>query len=105
MSRDVVLLRNCLASLRATKVEDRSDEIAARMRVTFANGYQANIIQGPATFGAHRGLFEAGVMVAGVLVYDTPITNDVVGYLDVAGVLEFCAKVAALPPRAASPRA
>jgi hypothetical protein len=38
-------------------------------------------------------------MVDHSLCYDTPITDDVVGWLDVAGVLEFCEKVATLPPR------
>lgn len=105
MSTDLALLSNVLMSLRATKVENRSDEIAARMRVHFANGYAANIIRGPATHGSDRGLFEAAVMHDGILVYDTPITDETVGYLDVAGVIEFCQKVAALPPRGASPPA
>jgi hypothetical protein len=48
VSRDLALLSNVLASLRATKVENKSDEIADRMRVTFPNGYQANIIRGSA---------------------------------------------------------
>lgn len=101
MSTDVVLLRNVLMSLQVVKIENKSDDdIAARMRVTFWNGYQANIIRGPWSRGSERGLFEASVMFDGHLVYDTPITDDVVGFLDVAGVLEFCEKVAALPPRA-----
>lgn len=103
MSTDLALLFNVLASIRPTRIENRSDEIATRMRVTFPNGYQANIIRGGATYGARQGLFEAGVMRDGALDYGTPITDGVVGHLDVAGVLEFCQKVAALPP--ASPGA
>lgn len=89
-----------IVALRPTRIENRSDEIATRMRVTFANGYQANIIQGGATYGTTQGLFEAAVMRGGELDYSTPITDGVVGWLDVAGVIEFCRKVAALPPRA-----
>lgn len=102
MSTDVVLLRNVLLSLRAVRIEDKSDarRELARMRITFPNGWQANIIRGPWSNGNEQGLFEAAVMHGDRLVYDTPITDDVVGWLDVAGVLEFCQKVAALPPRA-----
>jgi hypothetical protein len=105
VSTDLALLVNVLASIRPTRIENKSDELAARMRVTFANGYQASIVRGDWTNGADEGLFEAAVMHDGHLVYDTPITDDVIGWLDVAGVLEFCEKVAALPQRAASPRA
>jgi hypothetical protein len=104
VSTDLALLSVALASIRPTKIENKSDEIAARMRVHFANGYAANIIRGPATHGSVQGLFEAAVMHDGILVYDTPITDETVGDLDVAGVLEFCEQVAALPPRIASPR-
>ena len=50
--------------------------------VQFLNGYGASIVQGPHTYGGDKGLYELAVLGAnGEITYDTPITNDVLGYL------------------------
>jgi hypothetical protein len=50
--------------------------------VQFSNGYGASIVQGPHTYGGPNGLYEIAVFGKdGQITYDTPITNDVIGYL------------------------
>ena len=67
----------------------------------FPNGYSVSIVRGYGTYGADRGLYEGAVIHGARLVYDTPVTNDVVGYMDEAAVEKFLADVEALPPRGA----
>ena len=50
--------------------------------VQFPNGYGASIVKGPHTYGGPQGLYELAVFGKdGGITYDTPITNDVLGYL------------------------
>ena len=50
--------------------------------VQFPNGYGASIVQGEHTYGGKDGLYELAVFGQdGHISYDTPITNDVLGYL------------------------
>lgn len=50
--------------------------------VQYSNGYGASIVQGPHTYGGKDGLYELAVFGKdGEITYDTPITNDVLGYL------------------------
>lgn len=50
--------------------------------VQFSNGYGASIVQGPHTYGGNNGLYELAVFGKdGNITYDTPITDDVLGYL------------------------
>jgi hypothetical protein len=50
--------------------------------VQFSNGYGASIVQGPHTYGGDKGLYELAVFGKdGQITYDTPITDDVLGYL------------------------
>jgi hypothetical protein len=50
--------------------------------VQFPNGYSASIVQGLHTYGGPEGLYELAVFDKdGNITYDTPITNDVLGYL------------------------
>lgn len=44
--------------------------------VDFPNGYSASIIEGPSTYGV-----ELAVIHDGYIIYDTPITDDVVGHI------------------------
>jgi hypothetical protein len=62
----------------------------------FDNGYEASVVCNFGTYGAKDGLFEVAVMKDGYIVYDTPVTNDVVGWLDFAGVADILNKIKAL---------
>ena len=61
-------------------------------RIQFDNGYGASVVCTPYTYGGDKGLYELAVLDSnGSLTYDTPITNDVIGYLrpeDVTDVME-----------------
>ena len=68
------------------------DGMGIQCRIEFPNGYGASIVQGPNTYGGDKGLYELAVLGNdGQITYDTPITNDVIGYLreqDVTDVME-----------------
>lgn len=50
--------------------------------VQFQNGYGASIVKGEHTYGGKDGLYELAVFGKdGHITYDTPITDDVLGYL------------------------
>ena len=70
----------------------------------FKNGYGASVIQFPYSYGGGKGLYELAVVRyrAGdgindfSLTYDTPITDDVIGYLSEAEVDNLLSQVEAL---------
>lgn len=67
----------------------------------FKNGYGANICRGPYTYGGDDDLWELAVTKeyqdGWDLCFNTPITNDVIGWLDVAGVEKLLKQIEALP--------
>jgi hypothetical protein len=66
-------------------------------RIIFDNGYGASVVVGPYTYGGEDGLYELGVLGKdGKLCYDTPITEDVEGYLTEEGVTEFLKQIQSL---------
>jgi len=67
--------------------------------IEFENGYSASIISHDFSYGGQSGLFEVGILYDGILVYDTPVTNDVIGHLDFAGVAAILKDIEELPPR------
>jgi len=51
-------------------------------RIMFENGYGASVVKGEYTYGGKDGLYELAVLDKdGKLCYDTPVTDDVEGYL------------------------
>lgn len=60
--------------------------------INFDNGYGASIVCTPYTYGGDKGLYELAVFGKdGHITYETPVTNDVIGYLrpeDVTDVME-----------------
>jgi hypothetical protein len=73
-------------------VEHPSHIGGVQARIQFDNGYGASVVKTPYSYGGDRGLYELAVLDNdGHLTYDTPITNDVIGYLrdiDVTDVME-----------------
>jgi len=69
------------------------------MRVGFPNGWGASIIWDG--YGASAGLMELAVTEGydGKLNYETPITDDVLGYLDDEKLAKVLDAIRALPPR------
>lgn len=75
--------------------------MGTQAKVFFPNGYGASVVRGPYTYGGSKGFYELAVLKgteAGFdLTYDTPITDDVVGYLTADDVTDLLAKIEALP--------
>ena len=67
--------------------------------VEFENGYGASIISHDGSYGGDHGLFEVAVLHDDIIVYDTPVTKDTVGWLDFAGVAGILKDIEELPPR------
>jgi hypothetical protein len=58
-------------------------------RIEFDNGYGASVVKSPFSYGGGDNLYELAVLGKdGQITYDTPITNDVIGYLTEEGVEE-----------------
>lgn len=67
-------------------------------RYTFANGYGASVVSHMYSYGGNDGLWELGVTGRdGQLCYSTPITDDVVGYLDDNEVDALLVQISQLP--------
>ena len=65
--------------------------------VKFPNGYSASVINNG--YGSDEGLYELAVLHGNSINYDTPITDDVEGYLTEEQVTYLLGKVAALPAK------
>ena len=58
-------------------------------RMTFDNGYGVSVIKTPYSYGGPKGKYELAVLDSeGNITYDTPVTNDVLGYLSENGVTD-----------------
>lgn len=80
-------------------LEFRIDERSGmrRAREFFKNGYGVSVIIGPYSYGGHEGLYELAVIEKdGSLCYDTPITDDVLGWLTKDDVTRYGQQVEAL---------
>ena len=64
------------------------------------NGYGVSVIQTPFSYGGHLGQYEVAVIKGNadkwLLKYDTPVTDDVIGWCEPDQVVKIIAKVAAI---------
>lgn len=66
----------------------------------FDNGYGASVVSNDFSYGGSSGLYEIAVLDAsGSIVYDTPVTDDVIGWLDTNGVDEILKQIQSLPKK------
>ena len=66
----------------------------------YSNGYGASVVWDRGSYGAKEGLFEVAVLDAsGSIVYDTPVTSDVCGYLNFGQVADVLQQIGNLPVR------
>lgn len=84
--------------LTAWKIKDTG--VGEQHIYRFDNGYGASVIRSEYSYGGPQGKFELGVVQFDgddfELTYDTPVTDDVLGWLDVPEVAELLARIAAL---------
>lgn len=71
-----------------------------KARISFDNGYGASIICNSMSYGGSEGLYELAVLDSkGKITYDTPITNDVLGFLTPDKVSEVLIQIQSLPKK------
>lgn len=69
-------------------------------RISFDNGYGASVVCTSMSYGGSEGLYELAVLDSkGKITYDTPITNDVLGWLSHNDVSETMIKIQSLPKK------
>lgn len=59
-----------------------------RFRVPNHEDMEVSVIRSSMTYGGNEGLFELAMLRNDKCCYDTPITDDVIGWLDEQGVLD-----------------
>jgi hypothetical protein len=65
-----------------------------KCRMMFENGFGVSVVSHTYSYGGKDGLFEIAVLDEdGALTYNTPVTNDVVGYLTPDEVTEIMEEV------------
>lgn len=62
----------------------------------FKNGYTASVVKFPGSYGYNKNQWELAIFRGEELCYDTPITDDVLGYLDTPEVHNYLEKIAEL---------
>ena len=66
----------------------------------YSNGYGASVVWNSGSYGAKEGLFEVAVLDSdGSIVYDTPVTSDVCGFLNFGQVADVLQQIRNLPVR------
>lgn len=79
-----------------SKYDDRA--VGGTQRIyRFSNGYRASVVRNDMSYGGRNGLYELAVLDSNGITYDTPITNDVIGYLTPLDVRSILRDIEALP--------
>ena len=66
---------------------------------SFQNGYKASVLTGPLFYSTAEHPYEIAVMYGGEIIYTTPITSDVCGYLTEENADKVLHDIEALPAR------
>ena len=85
-------------------VEEGTDwHVCIFAKYQFPNGYGASVIKNSVSYGGKSGLYELAVLNKdGKIIYDTPITDDVLGYLTLLDVTKHLKEVKNLAPKLVS---
>jgi hypothetical protein len=73
-------------------INDAPFMVGKKSRMHFDNGYGVSVVSHSYSYGGRDGLYEVAVLDSdNNLTYETPVTNDVIGYLteeDVSNVMK-----------------
>ena len=76
------------------KIEGDPHKNGVKSQMVFENGYGVSVVSHTYSYGGSKGLFEIAVLGKdGDLTYNTPVTNDVIGYLSPNGVTNIMEQV------------
>jgi hypothetical protein len=76
------------------KIENDTFKTGVTSRMVFENGYGVSVVSHTYSYGGKEGLYEVAVLGKdGDLTYDTPVTNDVIGYLEPVEVTDIMKQV------------
>jgi hypothetical protein len=76
------------------QINDTPFMVGKKARMSFDNGYGVSVVSHTYSYGGKRGLYEVAVLGSdGDLTYDTPVTNDVIGYLSEKAVSDVMKQV------------
>jgi len=79
------------------KIENDPHKNGVKSQMVFENGYGVSVVSHTYSYGGKDGLFEIAVLDKdGNITYDTPVTNDVIGYLEPEGVDDIMEQVQVL---------
>lgn len=74
------------------------NKVWSRSYMMFDNGYGVSVVRGPHSYGGKLGLYEIAVLdTDGFITYETPITDDVIGYLKPEDVTKHMIEIQQLP--------
>lgn len=66
-------------------------------KIQFPNGFGASVVKTPFSYGGSNSQYELAVLGQdGRITYDTPVTDDILGYLSEAAVNESLQKIQSL---------
>ena len=68
-------------------------DVGIQARIFFDNGYGASVIRSPYSYGGNQDLYELAITKDNNLCYDTPITDDVLGYLTEDDVTKYLGQI------------
>lgn len=84
--------------MRHTPLKRTNDGVGTHDWYRFKNGYGASVVRGPYSYGGPK-LYELAVLDKDSnICYTTPITDDVIGWLDEDAVDAVLDQIEALPP-------
>jgi len=80
--------------LKFERLENPPFQTGEQTRMMFENGYGVSVVSHTYSYGGKDGLYEVAVLGKdGDLTYDTPVTNDVIGYLEPVDVTDIMKQV------------
>ena len=82
-----------------TRMQPHPFDGGIQMQFTYPNKYTASVIRHRGSYGGDMGLWEIAVMYGEKIVYDTPITNDVLGWQTDEDVEKVLQRIRELPAR------